>query len=139
VIRPNLFFTGDAGNALNHYRTALGGELEIARYADAPGLNNVEAEWAPKVMYATLHTPYGDVNAMDAPPERAGTPGDNFAVAVDIDDEDRAALAFATLATEGTIIMPFEQTFFARKFGMASDKYGVKWMISVPSRVPVAS
>ncbi len=139
MIRPNLFFTGNAERALELYRAALGGELDIRRYADAPGPNGADPAWGPKVMYGMLRSPYGDVAAMDAPPGRAGTPGDNFAVAVDIDDEDRAAEAFATLAAEGTVIMPFEQTFFARKFGMASDAFGVKWMITVRTEAAVAS
>jgi len=69
---------------------------------------------------------------MDAPPGREGKPGDNFAIAVDVDDEGRAANVFAKLAADGTVLMPFEATFFARKFGMANDKFGVRWMVHVP-------
>jgi hypothetical protein len=42
----------------------------------------VPPEWGTKVLYGAVHSPYGDVNVMDAPPGREGTPGDNFAVAV---------------------------------------------------------
>jgi PhnB protein len=69
---------------------------------------------------------------MDAPPGREGTPGGNFAIAVDVDDEQRAADVFAKLAADGTVLMPFETTFFARKFGMINDKFGVRWMVNVP-------
>ena len=40
---------------------------------------------------------------------------------------------FVKLAEDGEIMMPFEPTFFARKFGMANDKFGVRWMVSVGS------
>ena len=43
----------------------------------------------------------------------------------------RAAQIFAKLADGGETIMPFEPTFFARKFGMTSDKFGVRWMVAV--------
>ena len=35
--------------------------------------------------------------------------------------------------------MPFEETFFARKFGMAADKFGVRWMVSVAAVTAVHS
>ena len=86
-------------------------------------------------MYARLSTPYGDIDVMDAPPGSESALGGNVAIAIDVDDDDRAARIFATLADGGEIAMPFEATFFARKFGMTTDKYGVRWMISV---APVA-
>jgi len=123
---------GNAEGALTHYRAALGGEVEIIRFAGTPAQEHVPAEWSAKVLYGAVHSPYGDVNVMDAPPGREGTPGDNFAIAVDVDDEERAADMFAKLAADGTVLMEFEETFFARKFGMANDKFGVKWMVNVP-------
>jgi PhnB protein len=129
-------FAGDAETALEHYRSALGGELEIIRFAGSPAEQHVPPEWGAKVLYGAVHTPYGDVNVMDAPPGREGAPGDNFAIAVDVDDEHVAADVFAKLAADGIVLMPFEPTFFARKFGMTNDKFGVKWMVHVP---PAAS
>ena len=131
-LRPNLMFRGNAETVLTHYRAALGGELEIVRFAGSPAESEVPADWSTKVLYGTVHSPYGDVNVMDAPPGREGTPGDNFAIAVDVDDEGRAADVFAKLSADGTVLMPFEATFFARKFGMANDKFGVRWMVHVP-------
>jgi len=48
---------------------------------------------------------------MDAPPGREGTPGDNFAIAVDVDDEVVAGEIFSKLGDGGTVPMPFEATF----------------------------
>lgn len=49
----------------------------------------------------------------------------------------RAADIFSQLSAGGNVLMPFEQTFFARKFGMVADKFGVKWMVNVAA--PAAS
>jgi len=92
-------------------------------------------DWDDKILYARLNTPFGDLDIMDAPPGRESDPGGNVAIAVDLDDEERAARVFAKLAEDGNVLMPFEATFFARKFGMTSDKFGVRWLISV---VPAA-
>jgi PhnB protein len=126
-----LIFSGSAEEALALYRAALGGEVEIARYADAPAGSPVEPDWAEKVMHGSLRSPLGNVNVMDAPPDRAGTPGDNFAIGIRTEDEAQAATTFAKLAAGGTVIMPFEKTFFAKMFGMCADKFGFKWLVQV--------
>jgi len=135
-MRPSLNFAGYAADALAHYQSAFGGELDITRFGDLPAAESVPADWGDKVLYGRLLTPFGEVDAMDAPPGRESPLGGNVAVAVDLDDDERAARIFAQLADGGEILMPFEQTFFARKFGMTNDKFGVRWMISV---APLAS
>jgi PhnB protein len=134
-MRPNLNFAGTANDVLAHSRAALGGELEIMRFAGSPAAEAVPADWGEKVLYGRLRTPYGEVDVMDAPPGRESTIGGNVAIAIDVDDEERAASIFTKLAEGGSVLMPFEQTFFARKFGMTTDKFGVRWMVSV---APVA-
>lgn len=130
-MRPNLNFAGHAADALAHYQAALGGELDIMRFAGSPAAEFVPAHWGQKVLYGRLRTPFGEVDVMDAPPGRESEVGGNVAIAIDLDDDDRAARVFSKLAEDGSINMPFEETFFARKFGMATDKFGVRWMVSV--------
>jgi PhnB protein len=130
-LRPALTFAGNAESALTYYCAALGGNPEIIRFAGTPAEEDVPPQWSSKVLYGALHSPYGDVSVMDAPPGREGAPGDNFAIAIDIDDEQKAADVFARLSADGAVLMPFEKTFFAQKFGMTTDKFGVRWMVSV--------
>jgi PhnB protein len=134
-MRPNLNFAGNAADVLAHYQTALGGELDIMRFAGSPVAAGLPPEWADKVLYGRLRSQFGEIDVMDAPPGRESEVGGNVAIAIDVDDEDHAARVFATLAEGGDVLMPFEETFFARKFGMTSDKFGVRWMVSV---APVA-
>jgi PhnB protein len=138
-MRPNLNFAGYAADVLNHYRDALGGDAEITRFAGSLPDQHVPPGWGDKVLYARLVTPFGEVDVMDAPPGRESPVGGNVAIALDIDDDDRAAAVFAKLAAGGEILMPFEQTFFARKFGMATDRFGVRWMVSVAAVTSIRS
>jgi PhnB protein len=130
-MRPNLNFAGHAADVLAHYQAALGGELQIMRFAGSPAAAFVPPDWADKVLYGQLRTPFGAVDVMDAPPGRESAVGGNVAIAIDVDDDARAAQIFAKLAEDGQILIPFEETFFARKFGMTNDKFGVRWMVSV--------
>lgn len=129
-LNPCLFFTGNAEEALEFYRDALGGNIEISRYKDAPPEAGSSPDFAEKVLYGTLTSAYGTVAAMDAPKERAGTPGDNFGITLVADSDGEAASAFEKLARGGNVIMPYAETFWAAKFGMVEDKYGVKWMVN---------
>ena len=135
-MRPNLNFAGNAADVLTHYQAALGGELEIMRFAGSPAAEFVPPDWGDKILYGRLRTPFGEVDVMDAPPGRESEIGGNVAIAVDVDDDDRATRVFAKIAEDGNILMPFEETFFARKFGMTNDKFGVRWMVSV---APIAA
>ncbi len=130
-MRPNLNFAGYAADVLNHYQAALGGKAEITRFAGTIPDEHIPPGWGDKILYARLFTPFGEVDVMDAPPGRQSPLRGNIAIAVDIDDDNCAADVFAKLAEDGEIMMPFEETFFARKFGMATDKFGVRWMITV--------
>jgi PhnB protein len=43
---------------------------------------------------------------------------------------------FAALAEGGTVRMPLGKTFFAKRFGMVADKFGVGWMIIAGPKNP---
>jgi PhnB protein len=134
-MQPNLFFSGNAEEALEYYRSATGGEVEIRRFTELPADQHSAPEWANKVLYGTLRSPLGILNAMDAPPDRAGKPGDNFALSILTTTEAQTDAVFAKLSAGGTVTMPLEKTFWSPKFGMCTDKFGIKWMVSLGAPV----
>jgi uncharacterized glyoxalase superfamily protein PhnB len=103
-LSPHLTFNGIAETVLEHYRDAIGGDVEITRFAGSPAENAVPSSWAGKVLYGMLRSPAGIVNIMDAPPGRAGEPGDNFMLGVQTDSAAQTDAVFA--------------------------KFGVKWLIN---------
>jgi PhnB protein len=132
-LNPNLIFNGTAEEVLNHYRDAIGGEVEITRFSQSPEAGSVSPEWGHKIIYGSLRSPAGIVAVMDAPPGRGGsTPGDNFILGIETDSEAQTDAIFSKLADGGAVIMPLGKTFWSRRFGMLSDKFGIKWMISLP-------
>jgi PhnB protein len=131
ALRPTLNFAGNAAEVIAHYQAALGGETEIVHFAASPVAEFVPPEWGEKIIYGRVRSPFGDVDVMDAPPGRESAVGGNVAISIDIADEADAERIFTKLAEDGSVLMPFEPTFFARKFGMTNDKFGVRWMIAV--------
>jgi PhnB protein len=73
----------------------------------------------------------GDVVLMasDAPPGRYQKP-QGFSVSIQINNSTQAEEVFRALAESGTVVMPYQQTFFAARFGMVVDKFGTPWMVN---------
>ena len=51
-------------------------------------------------------------------------------VAMQVDTPEEAERLFKALSEKGTILMPIQATFWAVKFGMFTDQFGVPWMIN---------
>jgi PhnB protein len=94
-----------------------------------PAADHVPAEWRSKIMHAKLAV--GDMVLMgsDAPPGRFDKPK-GFSVTLGLSDPAEAERIFAALAENGTVQMPLEQTFWAARFGMCVDRFGIPWMIN---------
>ena len=68
--------------------------------------------------------------ASDAPPAQQETPG-SFSVSVSVSTIEEAERIYAGLS-EGAqkISMPLGETFWAKRFGMLTDKFGIPWMVN---------
>ncbi|MBP1044720.1 VOC family protein [Enterococcus sp. BWM-S5] len=66
-------------------------------------------------------------------PDGMGQPfvqGNNVSLVVSTDDEEKIDRQFGLLAEEGTVVMPLGPTFWSKKYGMVTDKFGINWMFS---------
>ena len=131
---PSLAFAGNAEEVLTAYQNALGGNLELARFRGTPAEAMAPADWLDKILYGSLHSPFGILSAMDAPPGRGGA-GDNISICRAASTTKRNRRYFHGARGGGNVMMPFEATFFATKFGMLKDRFGIQWMIHVPAVV----
>ena len=52
------------------------------------------------------------------------------AVSLNVDSIAEAERIFAALSDNGTVQMPLGTTFWAARFGMCIDRFGVPWMIN---------
>ena len=65
----------------------------------------------------------------DAPPERYQEPK-GFSVQIAIENPVEAERLFHALAENGSVLMPIQKTFWAARFGMLTDRFGIPWMIN---------
>ena len=131
-VQPYLYFGGRCEEAIEFYRKALGAELVmLARYKEAPERQPGLPEcFEDKVMHSTLRI--GETMLMASDGRCEGPQNfEGFSLSVALPDEAEAEKVFAALSDGGLVTMPLTQTFWAPKFGMLQDKFGVGWMVSV--------
>ena len=66
--------------------------------------------------------------ASDAPADRY-QPMRSAYLSLNVDDSAEAERIHKVLSDGGEVFMPMEETFFAHRFSMLRDKFGVSWMI----------
>ena len=131
-IQPYLFFGGRCEEALEFYRKALGAELVMqTRFNEAPEKQPGLPEcFQDKIMHATLRIGNTLLMASDGMCDgKANFEG--FSLSITVADEAEAERVFAALSEGGLVTMPLEKTFWAPKFGILQDRFGVGWMVSV--------
>lgn len=132
-ITPYLFFEGRCEEAIAFYEKAIGARVVIKmRFGDAPPGAPAEPANADRIMHATLAVAGGELLVSDG--NCVGAPGfAGFGVALATADEAQAARWFDALADGGATRLPLVRTFFAKSFGMCTDRFGVLWLVTVPA------
>ena len=125
-----LSFRGQCEEAFSCYEATLGGRLgPIFRYLGTSLASQVPADWQDKVMHGSVTVGGQVFMGGDVAPERYESPR-GFSLSLHLDNTAQAERVFQQLATDGTIVMPLEKTFWAARFGMLVDRFGMPWLIN---------
>jgi PhnB protein len=129
-LAPYLLFDGSCADAFRFYEKALDGRnLALLPHRGTPASEHVPEAWQDKIMHAYLEIGDSALMASDVPPEHQ-KPRGGFSVSYHAADEAEAERVFAALAEGGTVTMAMEATFWAKRFGMLVDRFGVPWMVN---------
>jgi PhnB protein len=94
-----------------------------------PGM--VPPGYENKIMQTAFRVGDTVVMASDGCEEGAGFKG--FSLSLTLGTEAEARRAFDALAEGGQVTMPIGRTFWSPCFGMLTDRFGVGWMVTVPT------
>ncbi|MPY71410.1 MAG: VOC family protein [Alphaproteobacteria bacterium] len=129
-VNPYLTFDGCCEAAFRFYESCLGGKISaMIPHRETPAAEHVPPDWQDKIIHAQLDLDGQLLMGSDAPPEHYEA-SQGFSVTLCIDDPDEAERVFNALAKDGSVRMPMEETFWARRFGMLVDGFGIPWMIN---------
>jgi PhnB protein len=129
-INAYLHFDGRCEAAFKFYEQCLGGKIVFKMtYGESPMAGQSPPGWRDKIMHARLLVKDQVLMGSDASPERYNAPK-GFSMSLNLNDAAEAERIFNALLEKGTVVMPLQETFWAERFGMLSDQFGIPWMIN---------
>ncbi|MGP5310363.1 YciI family protein [Vreelandella alkaliphila] len=133
AMNVHVAFPGTCREAMQFYADVTGGQLEcLLTYAETPAAEHVPTALHDHVIHASLNLRGRRLMGADMAAD-CYTPPQGVEIQLEYRDIEQAARTFAQLAEGGKIVMPFEATFWSPGFGMVTDRFGVGWMVNVPS------
>ena len=127
---PYLMFNGNCEEALKFYEQALGAHIEsLMKNAGSPAAEHVPPDWGDKVLHARFKLGNNVIMASDAPPGHYSKP-QGISMSLGFHSAAEGEQIFNKLAEGGSTTMPFQATFWAKGFGMCTDRFGIPWMVN---------
>jgi PhnB protein len=129
-----LGFNGNCAEAMRFYERTLGlgAKIEIMMSgADSPMAAQIPKEVAHRILHARMAFSDGSyLYAGDAPMNVPYGGIKGVGIAMNYPTVAEAQRVFAALADGGTVTMPIAPSFWAKSFGMLTDKFGTPWLIN---------
>jgi PhnB protein len=129
-LTPYLNFDGNCAAAFKFYEKALNGKLVMMMtHGDSPMKDQTPPESRDRIMHARIVVGDALLMGSDNPAGRYQAP-QGFSVAIGVKDPAEAERVFNALAEKGAVQMPLQATFWALRFGMLVDQFGIAWMVN---------
>ena len=129
-VNTYLSFKGQCEAAFKFYEQSLGGQLgAIFRYAGTPFADTVPADWQNKIMHGSVTVGGQVLMGADVVPGQYEEPK-GISLSIHMKSAQEAERVFHELAKDGRVVLALEKTFWAERFGMVVDRFGVPWMIN---------
>lgn len=129
-LNPYLTFHGNCEEAFKFYEQLLGGKIKaMMTHEGTPAEQQTPPEWRKKILHARMVLGDSVLMASDVPPSSDQKTG-GFSLSLNLKDTVEGERIFNALSENGTVEMPFQQTFWAARFGMLTDRFGIPWMVN---------
>ena len=130
-INPYLIFNGNCKAAFTFYAQNLPGEIEaMMTFGETPAGEHVPKDLHNLIIHTRLVVGDQAIMGSDTTPDRPVDDMAGFSVSLNVDSIAEAERVFTALSEDGTVQMALEQTFWAARFGMLVDRFGVSWMVN---------
>lgn len=126
---------GACREAIEFYKAALGAEVLFVQTVGASPMNQMADP--DRIVHASLNVSGSVIMMADdlRPPDKIaaspyGESNISLAIGFKLAEVSEVARIFGNLAEGGTVTMPVTKTYWAEAFGMLTDRFGIKWMLS---------
>lgn len=125
-----VFFASDCREAMEFYKNALGGEVQIQQIKDTPMAGKFPPESQELVMHAELRWKDETVlMASDMLGDKIEA-GNRYQLMLNCGSEEELRRWFAALSKGGTVISDVRTEFWGAVYGQLKDKFGIEWMLN---------
>lgn len=122
-------FDGTCRQALDYYTQHLGAKvLSLSTFEQMPNPGQMPPGFEGRIMHARFELANATVMASDGPPGKV-EPMRSAYLSVSTDTDAQAEQFFEALSDGGQVFMPIQETFFASRFAMLRDRFGINWML----------
>ena len=131
-VQVTLNFLGRTEEALAFYARAIGAEtVFLQRFRDCPDPAQRRPGFADKIFHATFRVGGTEIMASDCGCEDPSAPSRfaGFSLALRTATPEQAERCFAALAAGGHVELPLQEAFFATRYGIVTDRFGVSWKV----------
>ena len=122
-----LGFNGQCQEAMNFYKSCLGGELILNTVGDSPMEAQMPAEMRGKILHSMLTSGKMVLMGSDMVEEEGYTPGNSISLCLVCESKEEIERLFLQLSNGGRVTHPLKEEFFGT-FGAITDKFGFNWM-----------
>jgi PhnB protein len=130
-INPYLIFNGDCKAAFTFYAQSLRGQIEVMMtFGESPAREHFPTDYYNLIIHTRLLVGDQAIMGSDTTPDRPTDEMSGCSVSLNVDSIAEAERVFSALSDGGKVEMPLEATFWAARFGMLVDRFGVSWMVN---------
>jgi PhnB protein len=116
---------------MRFYAKVLGGKLDMLTFGQSPMSEQTPKDALNRIMHARLALEgNGSLYAGDCPPGMPYQGIHGMSITLNYDAVGAAERVFNALADGGKVTMAFAPTFWAKRFGMITDKFGCPWIVN---------
>lgn len=129
-LSAHLTFNGNCREAFEFYAKVFGGRIAtMMTWGESPLAEHVSPAERNAIMHASLEISADTLAGADVV-GRPYVPLQGVYMILEPQSVEDAQRVFAELAEGGSIVMPLEETFWALRYGMVTDRFGVSWEVN---------
>ncbi len=126
-IYPYLTFNGNCREAMNYYKSCLGGDLSFIVVGESPVAGQMPPQLKDHILHSSLKTSDMEIMATDMQPEKLNE-GNTVHLCLVCKTEEETRNLFDKLSAGGKVKQPLHEMFFGL-IGTLTDKFGKHWIV----------